>query len=88
MTEKISDAVVLHGPGRSGTTLFSRILSTHSAFAWISGYVNRFPGYPVLSVFNRVMEIDTGREVQSLQALLASSCGGRQFLEPLFSLFF
>jgi len=59
MTEKISNAVVLHGPGRSGTTLFSRILSTHSAFAWISGYVNRFPGYPFLAVFNRVMEIDT-----------------------------
>ncbi len=58
MTEKISDAVVIHGPGRSGTTLLSQILSTHSAFAWISGYVNRFPGHPILAVFNRVMAIN------------------------------
>ncbi len=58
MTEKISDAVVIHGPGRSGTTLLSQMLSTHSDFAWISGYVDRFPGHPVLAVLNRVMSID------------------------------
>lgn len=58
MNQKISDAVVIHGPGRSGTTLLSQILSTHSALAWISGHVNRFPGLPVLAVFNRVMSID------------------------------
>ena len=59
MTEKIPNAVIIHGPGRSGTTLLSQILSTHSALAWISGYVNRFPGHPILTVFNRVMAIDT-----------------------------
>jgi hypothetical protein len=58
MTEKICAAVVIHGPGRSGTTLLSQILSTHSAFAWISGYVNRFPGHPILAVLNRVAEIN------------------------------
>jgi Sulfotransferase family len=58
MTERIRDAVVIHGPGRSGTTLLSRILSTHSDFAWISGYVSRFPDYALLAVFNRVLDID------------------------------
>ena len=56
--EKIRNAVIIHGPGRSGTTLLSRILSMHSAFAWISGYVDRFPGRPVLAVLNRLMAID------------------------------
>ncbi len=58
MTEKIVDAIVIHGPGRSGTTLLSQMLSTHSGLAWISGYVNRFPGHPALAVLNRVMSID------------------------------
>jgi hypothetical protein len=59
MTDKIRDAVVIHGPGRSGTTLLSEILSLHSDFAWISGYVNRFPSRPILAALNRVMDIDT-----------------------------
>ena len=58
MGEKIHNAVIIHGPGRSGTTLLSRILSMHSAFAWISGYVDRFPSRPVLAVLNRLMAID------------------------------
>src|SRR5215470_9320033 len=57
-TERIRDAVVIHGPGRSGTTLLNEILSTHSALAWISGYLNRYPDHPILAVFNRVMAID------------------------------
>jgi hypothetical protein len=58
MPDRIRDAVIVHGPGRSGTTLLGEILSLHSAFSWISGYVNRFPAHPVLAVFNRVMAID------------------------------
>jgi hypothetical protein len=58
VTERIRDAVIVHGPGRSGTTLLSRILSMHSDFAWISGYVDRFPGRPALAALNRLMAID------------------------------
>ena len=88
MTDKISDAVVLHGPGRSGTTLFSTILSTHSALGWISGYVNRFPRHPSLAVFNRVMAIDRVERLSRLKAILASPCRGLPVLESLLSAFF
>jgi hypothetical protein len=52
--EKIKKGVIIHGPGRSGTTLLSNILSLHSDFFWISGYVNRFPRLPFLSMLNKV----------------------------------
>ncbi len=57
MVEKIRDAIVIHGPGRSGTTLLNQILSLHPALAWISGYVNRFPSLPALAILNRVVEV-------------------------------
>lgn len=44
--------IIINGPGRSGTTLLSRLLSYHKDLGWISGWVNRFPHLPILSVFN------------------------------------
>ncbi len=44
--------IILAGPGRSGTTLFNHIFSHHEEFAWISGWLNRYPTRPELSVFN------------------------------------
>ena len=50
--------LIINGPGRSGTTLLSRLLSYHQDFGWISGYVNRFPNLPVLSVLNFLYRIE------------------------------
>ena len=84
MTDKISDAVVLHGPGRSGTTLFSTILSTHSALGWISGYVNRFPRHPSLAVFNRVMAIDRVERLSRLKRYWPRPAEAYQFWNHYF----
>lgn len=46
--------IIIHGPGRSGTTLLSNMLSLHPDLGWLSSYVNRFPKWPMLSVLNRV----------------------------------
>jgi hypothetical protein len=55
--EKINNAIIIHGPGRSGTTLFSNILSLHKDLYWISGYTNKYPGLPVLSLANNFQQI-------------------------------
>ena len=54
---KINNAIIIHGPGRSGTTLLSNILSLYSGFYWISGYNNKFPSLPVLSILNNLLKI-------------------------------
>jgi len=48
--------IILAGPGRSGTTLFNHIFSHHEKFAWISGWVSKYPGFPQLSVFNKLYQ--------------------------------
>lgn len=48
---------MIHGPGRSGTTLFNNILSLHPQLSWISGYVNRFPQWPALAFLNRLQSV-------------------------------
>ena len=55
-TLKIKNAIIIHGPGRSGTTLLSNILSLYSGFYWISGYNNKFPSLPSLSIFNNLLK--------------------------------
>ena len=54
MSQKLKNAVIVHGPGRSGTTLLDNILSRHQDFYWISGYVNKYPRHPELSFLNRL----------------------------------
>ena len=51
---KIKNAILIHGPGRSGTTLLNSILALHKDLAWISGYTNRYPQKLWLTYFNRV----------------------------------
>ena len=51
---KIKNAVIIHGPGRSGTTLLSNMLSLHREFYWISGYLNKFPHLPILTLANNL----------------------------------
>ncbi len=54
--DRIINAIIVHGPGRSGTTLLNNILALHKELAWISGYVNKFPEYPELSIVNKIQE--------------------------------
>lgn len=58
-TEKmIQNAVIIHGPGRSGTTLLSNMLSLHPDFFWLSGYNNRFPFLHSLSLVNNIQRVN------------------------------
>lgn len=56
---KIKDAIIIHGPGRSGTTLLNNILALHSDLAWISGYTNKFPEKLWMTYFNRLQRNTT-----------------------------
>ena len=44
--------LIINGPGRSGTTLFSKLISYQQDLAWVSGWLNKFPNLPQLSTFN------------------------------------
>lgn len=55
---KVKNAIIVHGPGRSGTTLLSNILATHEAIGWLSNYVNKYPNLPQLTVLNKFQESD------------------------------
>jgi len=59
---KIKNAVIINGPGRSGTTLLSNILSLHKEFYWISGYLNKYPNLPIISIFNNFQRINQFEE--------------------------
>ncbi len=54
---KIKNALIIHGPGRSGTTLLVNILALHEKIGWLSSYVDRFPKYPILTSFNKMQEV-------------------------------
>ena len=54
---KISNAILIHGPGRSGTTLLNSILALHHDLGWISGYINRYPNQLWLTYLNRLQSI-------------------------------
>jgi hypothetical protein len=53
----IKKAIIIHGPGRSGTTLLNSIISSHPSLGWVSGYLNKFPRYSRLSYLNRICNI-------------------------------
>ena len=50
---KIDNAIILNGPGRSGTTLISQILSYHDDLGWVSSWNNAFPNQSFLAILNR-----------------------------------
>lgn len=60
-----ADAVVVHGHGRSGTTLLTLLLARHPDLAWISQASSQPGRPPQLAVVNRV------RDVPGVSALLA-----------------
>lgn len=51
---RISDAVIVHGPGRSGTTQCYNLLTLHPEAAWISGWNDRLPGLGAVALLSRV----------------------------------
>lgn len=55
--ENPGNSIIIHGPGRSGTTLLSNILSLHPSFFYISSYHNRLPGNALISIVNVVNDI-------------------------------
>jgi omega-hydroxy-beta-dihydromenaquinone-9 sulfotransferase len=49
--------IFIIGCPRSGTTIFTDILSYHKDFSWPSQYVNMFSKYPHLSFFSRIYDM-------------------------------
>ncbi|SFN32958.1 sulfotransferase family protein [Salegentibacter flavus] len=54
---KIKNAIIILGPGKSGSTLLNHMFSLHPDLYWISTYVNKFPGHPELTVFNNIYRL-------------------------------
>lgn len=55
---KIKNALIIHGPGKSGTTFLHDLLALHEDLYWISTYLNKYPKQIWLSVFNNIQAID------------------------------
>lgn len=51
---KLKNSIIIHGPGKSGTTLLNDILALHPDLYWISTYLNRYPGLSLLSILNNL----------------------------------
>ena len=49
MVREIIKPIIVFGTGRSGTTVFQRMLSEHPGLAWLSVLCDRFPGKPILN---------------------------------------
>lgn len=55
----LKNSVFLFGPGRSGTTIFYRVLASHPALGWISNYNEVLPKYPSVAVLSRIRHVDS-----------------------------
>jgi len=49
MTNAIERPIFIVGSGRSGTTIFSRLLAGHRGLGWFCNYMQRFGGLPLLA---------------------------------------
>lgn len=49
--------VIITGPGRSGTTLLTRVMASHPDLAWFSGLNDRSPRHPSVSLVSRVADL-------------------------------
>lgn len=54
MNERLRNTICVAGNGRSGTTIFYKVLGSHPELAWVSNAVERFPGLPEVSVFSKL----------------------------------
>ena len=55
----LKNSVFLFGPGRSGTTIFYRVLASHPALGWISNYNELLPKYPSVAALSRIRHVDS-----------------------------
>ena len=56
--DKIKNAIIIHGPGKSGTTLLYQLLSMHKELCWLSGYNDRYPNWSnIIGIVNRLGNI-------------------------------
>lgn len=57
--KKISNAIILRGPGIGGNTLINNILFLHKDLYWVSGsgYLNNFPNQTGLPIHNNIQRI-------------------------------
>lgn len=54
---EIDRPILVFGTGRSGTTIFLRLLAAHPHLGWFSNYVERFPRVPQLAVLSRLLDL-------------------------------
>lgn len=54
---RIKKPVFIIGFPRSGTTVLAEAIATHKAFGWLSNYYNLLPGFPEISILNRVIDL-------------------------------
>jgi len=57
VTNSIERPIFVVGSGRSGTTVFYRLLAGHRSLGWLSSYVARFPGSPWLARLNFLYQV-------------------------------
>lgn len=60
---KIKNAIIIHGPGKSGTTLLNDILALHADLFWISTYVNKHPNHLFLTALNNIQSISCFEQI-------------------------
>src|SRR5919106_1750209 len=57
-TDQLVDRpICLFGVGRSGTTILLKLLSQHPYLGWPSSLAQRFPRWPSVALYSRVLDI-------------------------------
>jgi hypothetical protein len=64
------------GSGRSGTTIFYRLLSTHPEICWFSNYTDRFANYRLMPLLHRIIDLPF-IEIKAKKNIMSFS--GRRF---------
>lgn len=59
MTDSIEHPIFIVGSGRSGTTIFYRLMAGHPSLVWFSSYVQVFPRRPWLARLNTLYQVPT-----------------------------
>ena len=64
--DPLADTICVCGNGRSGTTIFFKVLGTHPQLGWVSNVIEKFPALPQLSAFSRLhpLAIRLGPQLQ------------------------